>query len=134
MLKDMETQFVNDESGMPVKVIIGYDDYLKIAEQLHLPLAPTATIKEPDTFDWYTSTESANSILSGLIALASREERKELDKAIPDESRVAELSALGKEALEQYNNTENFSSPEKMKAIIDKYSPILLAQKKKLQF
>lgn len=136
MLKDMETQFINDENGMPDKVNItmDYSEYLKIAEQLNLPLSPNEQTKERKPFDKYTLTESANSILTGLIALASREEMLEAGKANPDQGRIDELKALGYDAMQQYRDNENFSSLEKMEAIIDKYSPILLAEKKKIQF
>jgi hypothetical protein len=136
MLKDMETQFINDENGRPDKVNItmDYSDYLKIAEQLNLPLSPNDQTKGREPFDKYTLTESANSILTGLIALASREELLEAGKPNPDQSRIDALKALGNDAMQQYRNNDNFSSLEKMEAIIDKYSPILLAEKKKLQF
>jgi hypothetical protein len=136
MLKDMQTQFINDENGMPEKVNItmDYSDYLKIAEQLNLPLSPNEQSKVRKPFDKYTLTESANSILTGLIALASREEMLEADKPNPDQARIDELKALGNDAMQQYRDNENFSSLEKMEAIIDKYSPILLAEKKKLRF
>ena len=129
----METKLVTDAAGNPKKVILDYDDYVKIAEQLNLPLVPTSTVKERNPLDWYSLTESANSILNGLVALASREGRLEEQKLQPDQRRVAELEALRKEAIEQVNNNDNFSSLEKMEAIIDKYSPILLAEKKKLR-
>lgn len=133
MNKTMETKLVTDAAGNPKKVILDYDDYVKIAEQLNLPLVPTSTVKERNPLDWYSLTESANSILNGLVALASREGRLEEQKLQPDQRRVAELEALRKEAIEQVNNNDNFSSLEKMEAIIDKYSPILLAEKKKLR-
>lgn len=129
----METKLVTDAAGNPKKVILDYDDYVKIAEQLNLPLVPTSTVKERNPLDWYSLTESASSILNGLVALASREGRLEEQKLQPDQRRVAELEALRKEAIEQVNNNDNFSSLEKMEAIIDKYSPILLAEKKKLR-
>jgi len=37
MNKTMETKFVTDAAGVPKKVILDYDDYVKIAEQLNLP-------------------------------------------------------------------------------------------------
>ena len=133
MNKTMETKFVTDAAGTPKKVILDYDDYVKIAEQLNLSLVPTSTVKERNPLDWYSLTESANSILNGLMALASREGMLESEKLNPDQQRIAELDALRKDAVEQINTNDNFSSLEKMEAIIDKYSPILLAEKKKLR-
>ncbi len=133
MNKTMETKFVTDAAGTPTKVILDYDDYVKIAEQLNLSLVPTSTVKERNPLDWYSLTESANSILNGLMALASREGMLESEKLNPDQQRIAELDALRKDAIEQINTNDNFSSLEKMEAIIDKYSPILLAEKKKLR-
>src|ERR1700756_340779 len=133
MNRTMETKFVTDAAGVPKKVILDYDDYIKIAEQLNLPLMPTSTVKERNPLDWYSLTESASSILNGLMALASREGRLEAQKLKPNQQRIAELDALRKDAIEQINNNDNFSSLERMEAVIDKYSPILLAEKKKLQ-
>lgn len=134
MSNPMDTKFLNDEKGNPTKVVIDYKDYVKIAKQMGLPLAPSNATEERTPYDWYTLTESANSILTGLIALASREQRIELGKPNPDQKRIADLAALGKDAMTQHNNNENFSSLDKMQAVIDKYSPVLLAEKKKLQF
>jgi hypothetical protein len=67
------------------------------------------------------------------MALASREGMLESEKLNPDQQRIAELDALRKDAIDQINTNDNFSSLEKMEAIIDKYSPILLAEKKKLR-
>lgn len=133
MNKTMETKLVTDAAGNPKKVILNYDDYVKIAEQLNLPLVPNSIVKERNPLDWYSLTESANSILNGLMALASREGMLESEKIKPDQQRIAELEAMRKDAIEQINNNDNFSSLEKMEAIIDKYSPILLAEKKKLR-
>ncbi|SDE44408.1 hypothetical protein SAMN05216464_106157 [Mucilaginibacter pineti] len=134
MEKVMETQFVTDATGTPVRVIMDYQDYVKIAEQLHLPLTATTTVKERNPLDWYSLTESANSILNGLVALASRETRKEQNKPNPDQKRIEGLGKLRKEVIEALNDNENFSSQERMEHVIEKYSPILLAEKKKLQF
>lgn len=130
----METQIVTDASGEPVRVIMDYQEYVKMIEQLNMPLAPTTTVKERNPLDWYSLTESANSILNGLVALASRETRKEQNKPGPDQKRIEELGRLRKEAIEAVNSNENFSSLERMEKVIEKYSPILLAEKKKLQF
>jgi len=132
MEKSMETQIVTDASGEPVRVIMDYQEYVKMIEQLNMPLAPTTTVKERNPLDWYSLTESANSILNGLVALASRETRKEQNKPGPDQKRIEELGRLRKEAIEAVNSNENFSSLERMEKVIEKYSPILLAEKKKL--
>ncbi len=133
MDKSMETQFVTDATGTPVRVVMDYQDYVKIAEQLNLPLTATSTIQERNPLDWYSLTESANSILNGLVALASRERRNELNKVKPDQDRVKELETLRDEGIKVSRDTETFSSLEKMEQVIEKYSPILLAEKKKLQ-
>jgi hypothetical protein len=134
MEKSMETQIVTDASGEPVRVIMDYQEYVKMIEQLNLPLTPAITVKERNPLDWYSLTESANSILNGLIALASREHMKELDKANPDQKRIAELVALRDEAMKVNRDSKTFSSLEKMEEVIEKYSPILLSEKKKLRF
>jgi len=133
MDKSMETQFVTDATGTPVRVVMDYQDYVKIAEQLNLPLTATSTIQERNPLDWYSLTESANSILNGLVALASRERRNELNKPTPDQNRIKELENLRDEGIKVSRDTEIFSSLEKMEQVIAKYSPILLAEKKKLQ-
>lgn len=133
MDKSMETQFVTDATGTPVRVVMDYQDYVKIAEQLNLPLTATSTVQERNPLDWYSLTESANSILNGLVALASRERRNELNKVRPDQDRVKELETLRDEGIKVSRDTETFSSLEKMEQVIEKYSPILLAEKKKLQ-
>ncbi|MDN5286750.1 MAG: hypothetical protein JWR38_3024 [Mucilaginibacter sp.] len=133
MDKSMETQFVTDATGTPVRVVMDYQDYVKIAEQLNLPLTATSTVQERNPLDWYSLTESANSILNGLVALASRERRNELNKVKPDQDRVKELETLRDEGIKVSRDTETFSSLEKMEQVIEKYSPILLAEKKKLQ-
>jgi hypothetical protein len=133
MDKSMETQFVTDATGAPVRVVMDYQDYVKIAEQLNLPLTATTTVQERNPLDWYSLTESANSILNGLVALASRERRNELNKPNPDQDRIKELESLRDEGIKISRDTETFSSLEKMEQVIEKYSPILLAEKKKLQ-
>ena len=133
MDKSMETQFVTDATGAPVRVVMDYQDYVKIAEQLNLPLTATTTVQDRNPLDWYSLTESANSILNGLVALASRERRNELNKPNPDQDRIKELESLRDEGIKISRDTETFSSLEKMEQVIEKYSPILLAEKKKLQ-
>ena len=129
----METQFVTDATGAPVRVVMDYQDYVKIAEQLNLPLTATSTVQERNPLDWYSLTESANSILNGLVALASRERRNELNKPNPNQDRIKELESLRDEGIKVSRDTDTFSSLEKMEQVIEKYSPILLAEKKKLQ-
>jgi hypothetical protein len=133
MDKSMETQFVTDATGTPVRVVMDYQDYVKIAEQLNLPLTATSTVQERNPLDWYSLTESANSILNGLVALASRERRNELNKPNPNQDRIEELESLRDEGIKVSRDTDTFSSLEKMEQVIEKYSPILLAEKKKLQ-
>jgi hypothetical protein len=133
MDKSMETQFVTDATGAPVRVVMDYQDYVKIAEQLNLPLTATSTVQERNPLDWYSLTESANSILNGLVALASRERRNELNKPNPNQDRIKELESLRDEGIKVSRDTDTFSSLEKMEQVIEKYSPILLAEKKKLQ-
>ncbi|HZY39762.1 MAG TPA: hypothetical protein VFE53_24070 [Mucilaginibacter sp.] len=128
----METEFVRDDHGEPIKAVMDYPDYLKIAKQLNLPLAPPNMAKERNPLDWYSLTESANSILNGLIALSSRERRLEMGKANPDQLRIDDLKRLSEEVWAINNNSENFTSLERMEEIINKYSPILLAEKKKI--
>jgi hypothetical protein len=82
-------------------------------------------------YDRYGATESLNSILNGLIALTGREQRNERNKAQPDTARIDELKRLGEEVWAINEDTKNFSSVERMQELIDVYSPILLAEKKK---
>jgi hypothetical protein len=51
MDKSMETQFVTDATGTPVRVVMDYQDYVKIAEQLNLPLTATSTVQERNPLD-----------------------------------------------------------------------------------
>lgn len=132
MDKSMETQILTDESGEPTRVVMDYQTYVEMYRQLNLPLPPAKTVQARNPLDWYTKTESANSILNGLVALASREKMKESEKANPDQQRIEELLALRKEAIEAVNNNDNFSSLERMDQVIEKYGPILLAEKKKI--
>jgi hypothetical protein len=132
MEKTMETEFVRDKHGKPIKAIMDYPEYLKIAKQLNLPLAPVNMAKERNPLDWYSLTESANSILNGLIALCSRERRFELGKTNPDQERIEELKRLSEEVWAINNDSKNFTSLERMEEIITKYSPILLDEKKKI--
>ncbi len=80
------------------------------AEQLNLPLAAAAPVKERNPLDWFELTESAHSILHGLVALADRKEMNEWNKPKPDQQRIDELKALGNEAMAMVEQPENFSS------------------------
>jgi hypothetical protein len=135
MDKNMETQFVTDiETGEPLRVNLSmdYKEYLELAKRNHLPLTPTSTTPERNPLDWYSLTESARSILTGLVALASVEHMKEMKKPHPDQERITELIALRDEAHQVNSNTQNFKTMERMEEVIAKYSPILLAEKKKI--
>lgn len=135
MDKNMETQFVTDiETGEPLRVNLSmdYKEYLELAKRNHLPLTPTSTTPERNPLDWYSLTESVKSILSGLVALASVEHMKEMKKPQPDDDRMAELVALRDEAHKANRNPQNFKTMERMEELIAKYSPILLAEKKKI--
>lgn len=88
-------------------------------------------VKGRNPLDWYSLTESVNSILNGLIALAEREQFLELKKPNPYSQRLKELTRLSDEVWAVNKNTENFRSLERMEEIIAEYSPILLAEKKK---
>src|ERR1700712_746533 len=118
MDKSMETQILTDESGEPTRVVMDYQTYVEMYRQLNLPLPPAKTVQARNPLDWYTRTESANSILNGLVALASREKMKESEKSNPDQQRIEELLALRKEAIEAVNNNDNFSSLERMDQVI----------------
>lgn len=125
----MDTQLVTDYSGEPVAMVIDYKDWVEIASRLNIPLAPSKSIIERNPLDWYTVTESANSVLTGVIAMASRERMKEQRKAKPDTDRIAYLTNLQDEVIEINNNALNFKSLERMEELIKKYSPILSANK-----
>ncbi|MDB5090705.1 MAG: hypothetical protein JWR09_4699 [Mucilaginibacter sp.] len=132
MEKSMETQIITDSSGKPLRVIMDYQEYAELLGELKRPLPKVAKVEERNPLDWYSLTESAKSIINGLVALASRERRKELNKETPDQERIAELTRIGDEAREISKKSANFQSMERMEEIIAKYSPILLAEKKKI--
>ncbi|WP_259071305.1 hypothetical protein HDF24_04515 [Mucilaginibacter sp. X4EP1] len=135
MDKIMEAQFVTDvETGEPLRVNLSmdYKEYVELAKKNHLPLTPTSTVQERNPLDWYSLTESTKSILTGLVALASTEHMKEMKKAHPNQDRIAELVALRDEAHQANRNTQNYKTMERMEELIAKYSPILLAEKKKI--
>lgn len=121
----METQLVTDYSGEPVAMVVDYKAWVKIAEQLHIPLGSIPRVKERNPMDWYRLTEVASSVLNGVIAYASRERRKELGRARPDLEKVEKYTALRNEVAEANRNSLNFRSLERMEELIDKYSHIL---------
>jgi len=55
-----------------------------------------------------------------------------MKKAHPNQDRIAELVALRDEAHQANRNTQNYKTMERMEELIAKYSPILLAEKKKI--
>ena len=135
MDKIMEAQFVTDvETGEPLRVNLSmdYKEYMELAKRNQLPLTPTSTVQERNPLDWYSLTESTKSILTGLVALASTEHMKEMKKAHPNQDRIAELVALRDEAHQANRNTQNYKTMERMEELIAMYSPILLAEKKKI--
>ncbi len=75
--------------------------------------------------DWYTLTETSNSILNELIAYTGREEFLETEKEHPDQLKIEALEKLFEEVNEIIRNTENFKHAGKMQEIIDKYGPLL---------
>ncbi|WET69113.1 hypothetical protein [Sphingobacterium sp.] len=82
--------------------------------------------KRPDNpLDWYTLTETANSILNELIAYTGREEYFEMEKEHPDQRRIEALEKLFQEVNEINRNTANFKHAGKMEEIIRKYGPLL---------
>jgi hypothetical protein len=135
MDKSMETHFETDvETGEPIRVHLSmdYKEYMELAKKNHLPLTPTSTIQERNLMDQDSLTESVKSILSGLVALASVEHMKEMKKPQPDQGRIAELVGLRDEAHKAKRDTQNFKSVKRMEELVAKYSPIVLAEKKKI--
>ncbi|MFA6275232.1 MAG: hypothetical protein WC622_00675 [Pedobacter sp.] len=124
----MKTQLVTDYSGEPVAMVVDYKAWVKIAEQLHLPIEKIPTVKERNPLDWYKLTEMANSVLNGVIAYASRERRKELSRISPDIEVVEKLTSLRNEVAEANRNSLNFRSLERMEELIEKYGPILRSE------
>src|ERR1700749_3890095 len=114
MNKSMETQIITDANGEPLRVIMDYQEYAKILKELKRPLPAPVKVEERNPLDWYSLTESAKSIVNGLVALASREHMKEMDKKKPDQDRVKELVALRDEALAINRDPENFMSLPRM--------------------
>lgn len=83
-------------------------------------------IEPPENpLDWYTLTETTNSILNGLMAYTSREKRKELKKEVPDMEHLKELELLFEEVFALNENPDNFKSAPRMESIIKQYGPLL---------
>lgn len=75
--------------------------------------------------DWYTLTETTNSILNELIAYTGREEYLEMQKEHPDQKRIEALEKLFQEVDEINRNTANFKDALRMQEIIKTYGPKL---------
>ncbi len=75
--------------------------------------------------DWFTLTETTNSVLNELIAYTGREEFKELQKAIPDYERIKELNRFSEELEAINSEPDNFKNASRIREIIDKYAPKL---------
>jgi len=121
----METTIVTDATGTPLRVIMDYQDYTSMAEELGLPL-PTSTITEgyiPKK--WESLAESGKTVLAGLIYQGSIIYQKEQDKANPDQQRLAELAAIRREALALYDQDANLVGQERMVEMVDKYCHVL---------
>jgi hypothetical protein len=115
----MHSQIIKDQTGTPISVLIDYQDWLEIEQQLKLK-KDNSDLEEPDM---YTLTETSRAILNELIVYTGREELKELKNEHPDQKRIAELRSLLGEVLKINRETENFKSPARMQEIIDKYAP-----------
>lgn len=71
--------------------------------------------------DWYTLTETTNSILNELIAYTGREQVLEHQKEIPDQKRLADLWNFFKDIQAINRNVDNFKHAGRMRQIIDIY-------------
>jgi hypothetical protein len=78
-----------------------------------------------NSLDWYELTEASSHILNTIIAYASTAQMKEEKSPKPDREKITYLEMLYEEAYSANRNSANFQSLEKMREIIDKYSPIL---------
>lgn len=115
----MEKEIIKDKEGNPISVLMDYREWLQIEQLLsHQKIKVNA----PDNpLDWYTLTETANSILNELIAYTGRERFLEMEKEFPDQNRLDRLWSLFKEVQAVNRNTDNFRDAEIMKEIILKY-------------
>ncbi|MEO8948539.1 MAG: hypothetical protein ABI308_09030 [Mucilaginibacter sp.] len=124
----MKVEFLKDTQGDNGAVhITGIksSEWPEIERRLQQP------VKAANTFDRYGATESLNSILNGLITLTTSEQLWEQARHAPDAKRIAQLKALSDEVWSVNREPANFGSVEQMETLIAKYSPILLAEKKK---
>ncbi|MDQ8015084.1 MAG: hypothetical protein REI96_21745 [Flavobacterium nitrogenifigens] len=119
----MIKEIIRDKDGNPVSVVLSYKEWLEIEqmriEHLHKVHAPE------NPLDWYTLTETTNSILNELIAYTGRERIAELQKETPDQKRVDSLWELFKEIQGINRSVENFKDAWRMKEIIETYGPKL---------
>lgn len=120
----MEKQIIKDERGTPISVLVSYQDWVEIEQMLETAQVITAEAPE-NPLDWYTLTETTNSILNELIAYTGREEFKELGKAVPDNERIKELNRFSEELEAINSEPSNFKNVSRMREIIDKYAPKL---------
>jgi hypothetical protein len=119
----MNAQIIKNQSGMPISVVVDYNDWLEIEQKLNLKNTSPDALENP--LDWYGLTETANSILNELIAYTSREEFKESQKPIPDKKHLLEMETLFQEVHAINKDPENFKSFKRMQEIISKYAPLL---------
>ncbi len=75
--------------------------------------------------DWYTLTETTNSVLHELIAYTGRETVAEQMKEFPDQNRIDALWNYFKEINSINRNVENFKDAGRMEEIIAKYAPVV---------
>lgn len=120
----MEKQIITDKLGTPISVLVSYRDWVKIEQLLETKPAMKADALD-NPLDWYTLTETTNSILNELIAYTEREEFKELQKAVPDNKRIKELNLLSEELEAINSEPDNFKDLSRMCEIINKYAPNL---------
>lgn len=116
---------VTDIAGKPLRVIMDYQDYTSMAEELGLPLT-TSTITEgyiPQK--WETLAESGQTVLAGLIYKGSIIYQKEQDRANPDRQWLAELAAIRDEARELCGQDANVVGQQRMVEMVDKYCHVL---------
>lgn len=118
-IKNMEKEIIRDRAGNPVSVLMDYRQWLQIEQLLE---HQKIKVNAPDNpLDWYTLTETANSILNDLIAYTGRERFLELEKEFPDQNRMDRLWSLFKEIQAINRNTDNFKDATIMKEIILTY-------------
>lgn len=121
----MATQIIKDTTGNPISVLVDYRQWLEMEQLLERTKIKADAPENP--LDWYTLTETTNSILNGLMAYTSRERRKELKKEKPNAILLSDLNNLFEEIHAINDNPDNFKSARKMEEIIGKYAPKLRA-------